>query len=180
MEGSPYESLNQQLERLFEVAGPDDITPAAYVGVMYSLEGWKRTRQEPGAKDRGDVWAGELKRFSESAKKFFDHLPTSRWNCFFDSGDSRLVGHRLLPLDSGFALYDRVTLDPRGLYVLNYADMMNVPLDALDYDLPDEKHSDLRQLYVGDTNRNVAISFNQFTDSLLQHNGSINLFPKQA
>jgi hypothetical protein len=180
MERNPHESLDDQIERISRLALPGDMTPAAYAGVMYTLEGWKWTLEQPDSYESQTHRARLLKQWSEAGCQFFLNLPKTRWMCLFEVGDQEIIGHRMMPLEGGYALYDNLPVPPRGIYRLNFGEMKNIPPDSLDSDLPHDKHSDLRQLYVGDKLLEVAISFHQFTNSLLYHNGSINLMPKAS
>jgi hypothetical protein len=179
MERDPHESLEEQLEPILKDALEDDITPASFAGVISTLEGWKTTYQEDETPERLAQRRAYLREWSEQASVFFMDLPRTNWMCFLEVGDTPIVGHELRPLDNAYALFDKLLLPPHSAYDVNFADMMNVPADSEAEDLPSERHSSLKQLYIGDTHKRVAISFNQFADSLL-NNGSISLRPKAA
>jgi hypothetical protein len=179
MERDPRESLEAQLESILQNGRPEDITPAAFAGILATLTGWKRTYQEdePHAKqpDRARI----LKQWSEEARDIVMALPETSWACVFEVGDRSIVGHELRLLDGRYALYDKAFLPARRTYKINFAGLMDVPSDSHTEDLPDIWHSDLQQLYIGDTIRSIAVSYNQFTGSMID-SGTLNLIPKDA
>jgi hypothetical protein len=179
MERDPQESLESQVENILEKGRPDDITPVAFAGLIATLQGWKLNHSEDIPLDEQSYRATLLKQWSEEARDIIRALPNTDWACLFEVGDQPIVGHELRLVDGRYGLYEKSFLRPRSTYKINFADMMNVPSDSHTEDLPDIWHSDLQQLYIGDTHKGIAVSYNQYTDSAID-NGSLKLIQKDA
>ena len=169
MEGKPDDPIGKKFEALLSETRTDDITLVRFAGVISTLEGWKRTYQEDELPEKQTYRESFLSQWSQEARDFFLELPRTKAACLFEVGAGSIVGHQLRELDDSYALYDKLILPAGSSYHINFADMKNVPSDSFREDLPDDRYSDLEQLYIGDTVKGVAISYNQFAGSLLNY-----------
>lgn len=98
-------------------------------------------------------------------KVFFDDLRHSDFKCLLRTGNSPLSAHLLRELGQERALFETVLIEPESWLELDYAEFHNVPQDC-PQDMP-HGHASQRQLYVGSTKSELAISVHQLSQSLL-------------
>ncbi len=155
----------------------EDIVHTALQGLKVALEGWVATLPA-NALDKELIDREALfHKWTKETETFFQALKNSRWDCCLEVGKSEVRGHALRPLGQGHAIYEQIDLHPGRLYMLDFFDMRLVAPDS-NYDLPVPGFSDYRQLYLGDTKKQVAISLNQLAYSLVD-GGDLKLATKR-
>jgi hypothetical protein len=163
------------LDSFDELSDEKDILYTRLYGLMVAIQGLR---------DNTPAWAppsiyreiDELARqWTEEAKKFFADVFTAHWRCNFQIGERTITAHRLKAHEDGYALFGTVPLPSGGSLSLDYAAEHDTPQDSIRRDLP-TSISSLRQLYLGDTSKQIAVSLNEMARSLLD-GGNLELEP---
>jgi hypothetical protein len=101
----------------------------------------------------------------QDAKILINDLEYSPFRCVFQTGETLTRGHKLQSLGEERALFDAMDLAPGSWLELDYAEFHDAPQNA-PQDLP-HGLADRRQLYLGSTRAETAISAYQLSLALL-------------
>lgn len=94
---------------------------------------------------------------------FFDDLKRSDFRCLLQIGTAPVTAHLLRQLGQERALFETCLVEPDSWLELDYAEFHNVPQNC-PQDLP-HGHASQRQLYVGSTKSELALSIHQLSQS---------------
>jgi hypothetical protein len=180
---NPFDAIERQLEDS-GLPNPDKkIKPllvppeVALAGLLGNLKGFQY--KLPKAKEADYNELDRMYRiWSQDATRFFMGLKDENKISCFEVGPSEVKAHRLRRLADGYALFEEKQLFPGRVYVLDYAEIKPVAPDAY-YDLPLGNQSEINQLYLGNTKKEIAFSLHQMTRSLLD-GGTLRLLSRYA
>jgi hypothetical protein len=176
----PYKDLFQAAPDLEELSDtPRDPSSFRLYWVMAPLKIFKLGMPDIwsaiGEKDREDLWHQWNK---EAIEYFQDVIGSDSVYCCFRT-ELGIMGHKIQKIkDSEYALYAAEEVPAGDALIFDYVAMMDTPLEA-DYDRPLGKRSTLKQCYLADTTREVAVSLNQVLESLLR-GGELQVLPKSS
>lgn len=162
--GSPESHIERTLK------GPDSLESSELLftradGLEVALRGLAATNETHLSRGEYDERQAAADVIIADTKIFFDDLKSSDLRCFYRAGNFPVNVHMLRRLGSEYALFESGLIEPESQFELDYVEFHYAPQNS-PQDLPHGLASQ-RQLYLGSTQTELAMSVHQLSLSFL-------------